>query len=65
VLAALDRALGMDRRPSPWAVAGRAEALGMGGLQVRRAAGRGWTFRAHVPFVRRGTGPLLGRGDAK
>jgi hypothetical protein len=65
VLAALDRALGTDRRPSPWALAGRAENLGMGALQLRREARGGWTSRALIPFVRRGTEPLLGRGDAK
>jgi hypothetical protein len=64
-VAALERVLGGDPRPSPWTLAGRAESLGMGALQVRREAGTGWTLRAHVPFARRGTKPLLGRGDAK
>jgi hypothetical protein len=64
-VAALERVLAGDPRTSPWTLAGRAEALGMGALQVRGAAGTGWTLRAHVPFARRGTEPLLGRGDAK
>ena len=66
VIEALEAILGPRRgRPSPWALAGRAEALRMGALQVRRDAGRPWTFRAGVAFARGGTPPLLGRGDAK
>jgi hypothetical protein len=66
VLAALERVLGAGReRPSPWVLAGRAQALGMGSLQVRRDGGRPWSFRAPVPFARVGTPPLVGRGDAK
>lgn len=66
VLAALEHSLAVGRaRLSAWALAGRAENLRMGALQVRREAGSGWTLRAHVPFARRGTTPLLGRGDAK
>lgn len=64
-IAALERALAAGtKRPSPWALAGRAEALRLGTLQVRHQAD-GWTFRGHVPFARRGTSPLVGRGDAK
>jgi hypothetical protein len=66
VIVALDRVLGATRdRPSAWALAGRAEALRMGTLQVRGSAEGAWTFRGHVPFARRGTPPLTGRGDAK
>jgi hypothetical protein len=66
VLAALERALGAPRRSlSGWALAGRSEALRMGALQLRRHAERPWTFRGSVPFARRGTPHLLGRGDAK
>lgn len=66
VVVALDRVLGAARdRPSAWTLAGRAEALRMGALQVRGAAEGGWRFRGHVPFARRGTAPLTGRGDAK
>jgi hypothetical protein len=39
--------------------------LRMGPLQVRRDADRPWRFRAGVAFARRGTPPLVGRGDAK
>lgn len=64
-IAALERALeaGKDSL-SAWALAGRAEALRLGTLQVRHQQ-NGWTFRGHVPFARRGTSPLIGRGDAK
>jgi hypothetical protein len=66
VIAALERLLGADRdRPSPWALAGRAEALRLGVLQVRRDGERPWRFRGRVPFARPGTPPLVGRGDAK
>ena len=66
VIDALEGILGPRRgRPSPWALAGRAEALRMGALQVRRNADRPWTFRAGVAFARGGTPPLVGRGDAK
>jgi hypothetical protein len=64
-IAALERALGAGREGiSPWTLAGRAEALRLGTLQVRHQA-NGWTFRGHVPFARRGTSQLIGRGDSR
>lgn len=66
VLAALELALPREGdRPAPWALAGRVEALRLGRLQARRATDAPWTFRAYVPYARRGTPPLVGRGDAK
>lgn len=66
VLAALERALAAGRsRPSPWALAGRAEALRMGALQFRRQTWNAWTFRGDTPFTSGGTRPLVGRGDTK
>jgi hypothetical protein len=66
VLAALEEALGHGRaRLSPWALAGRIEALGLGALQARRETDVPWRSRGHAPFARRGTPRLLGRGDAK
>ena len=66
VLAALERALAAGRsRPSPWALAGRAEGLRMGALQVLRQSANPWTFRGDVPFTEGGTRPLVGRGDTK
>jgi len=64
-IGALERALGAGREGiSPWTLAGRAETLRLGTLQVRHQA-EGWTFRGHVPFARRGTSPLIGRGDSR
>lgn len=64
VLAALERALEAPRRrPAAWALAGRLEALRMGALQARRMVERPWAHRGE--FTRRGTQPLVGRGDAK
>jgi hypothetical protein len=66
VIAALERTFGVPTdRPSPWALAGRAEALRHGAVQVRRDVAGPWTFRGRVPFARPGTPPLRGRGDAK
>jgi hypothetical protein len=64
VVIALERAF-RPQRPSPWALAGRAEATGRGALQVRREAHAAWALRAHIPFARGGTPTLVGRGDAK
>jgi hypothetical protein len=65
VIAALERAFASTaERLSPWVLAGRAEALGHGAVQVRRDVERPWTFRGRVPFARPGTPPFRGRGDA-
>lgn len=66
VLAALDRAFGRAGSSSePWALAGRLEALRLGALQARRDLDRPWEAHATVRFARPGTGPQLGRGDAR
>jgi hypothetical protein len=66
VIAALERILGAEGARLPaWALAGRTEALRLGGLQVRRHGERSWRLRGRVPFARAGTPPLVGRGDAK
>jgi hypothetical protein len=63
---ALDEYFGAGEvRPDPWALAGRAEALGLGALQVRHQAMRPWGGAGAGPFTRRGTEPRSGRGDAK
>ena len=65
-LAALEEAFRADRPGlSPWTLAGRAEALGLGALQARHKSETPWTFRGNVPFSRRGTPHLGGRGDAR
>lgn len=64
-IAALERALEAGKKSlSPWSLAGRAEALRLGAIQVRHQQD-GWTFRGHVPFASRGTSPLIGRGDSR
>ena len=64
-LAALERALDAGtRKPSAWALAGRADALRLGALQIRHQR-NGWTFRGYAPFARRGTSPQIGRGDSR
>jgi hypothetical protein len=66
VIAALERALGTRQdRPSPWVLAGRAEALRHGAVQVRHDVEGPWGFRARIPFAKPGTPPFRGRGDAK
>jgi hypothetical protein len=66
VIAALETAVRAALpRTSPWSLAGRAEALRLGRLQVRRDTETSWTFRGHIPFSRRGTQPLGGRGDTR
>jgi hypothetical protein len=66
VLAALERYFADEHAPppSPWALAGRIDASGMGALQMRRALGS-WRSGARMPFARRGTPPFQGRGDAR
>jgi hypothetical protein len=51
-------------RPDPWALAGRAEALRIGALQIRHQAMRPWGA-GPTAFTRRGTEPRSGRSDAK
>lgn len=66
VLRALEQYLGTAGvRPSPWALAGRAEALGVGALQIRFQSSRPWTEIRLSPYTRRGTEPRMGRGDSK
>jgi hypothetical protein len=66
ILAALDQYFGAGRvRPSPWSLAGRTEALGLGALQVRYQSARPWSETRLNPYTRRGSEPRRGRGDAK
>jgi hypothetical protein len=66
IVAALEDYLGTGRvRPSPWALAGRTEALGLGALQVRYQSSRPWKETRLNPYTRRGSEPRMGRGDAK
>ncbi|MGH2711978.1 MAG: hypothetical protein ACRDH9_12350 [Actinomycetota bacterium] len=64
-IAALERTLGAGiKTPSPWALAGRADALRLGALHIRHQTS-GWMFRGYAPFARRGTSPMVGRGDSR
>ena len=67
ILDALERYLWAGRaRPSAWALAGRAENLRQGALQIRhQIEGTAWRETSRRPFANRGTEPLMGRGDAK
>jgi hypothetical protein len=66
IVDALDQYFGAGRvRPSPWALAGRTEALSLGALQVRYQSSRPWSEIRLNPYTRRGAEPRMGRGDAK
>ena len=66
VLAALERYLGTASvRPSPWALAGRAEGLGLGALQIRYQSPHPWTEIRLNPYTRRGADSRMGRGDSR
>ena len=66
ILAALEQFFGLGKvRPSPWALAGRTEALALGALQVRHQSARPWNETRRSPFTRRGTEPRVGRSDAR
>jgi hypothetical protein len=66
VEAALDEYFDSFRvRPSPWALAGRAEGCAIGALQIRHQSPKPWTEVRLLPYTRRGAANLKGRGDAK
>jgi hypothetical protein len=66
IAAALDEYLGHDTtRSDSWALAGRAEALGLGALQIRHQADFPWAGTTRRAFTRRGSEPRVGRGDSK
>lgn len=66
IVAALEQYFGAGTtRPSPWALAGRLEALGLGALQARHRSERPWNETRLSPYTRRGTEPRAGRGDTK
>jgi hypothetical protein len=66
VKAALDEYLSVGaKRPDPWTLAGRTEALGLGALQVRHQADVPWGGTRLNHYTRRGTEPRVGRGDSK
>jgi hypothetical protein len=52
-------------RPSPWALAGRTEGLGLGALQIRFQSLKRWGEIRLNPYTRRGADTRMGRGDSK
>lgn len=65
IIAALERYLEeRDPRPNAWALAGRMEATREGVLQARRSLRGSWAAGGRGNFARRGTEPILGRGDS-
>ncbi|MGH2556700.1 MAG: hypothetical protein ACRDHO_13410 [Actinomycetota bacterium] len=65
IIAALDEYFGAGAvRPDPWALAGRAEALRLGALQIRHQSMHPWGEGTRIAYTRRGTAPRSGRADA-
>lgn len=52
-------------RPEAWALAGRAEGLGLGALQIRNQSRQPWGETRLNHYTRLGVDPRVGRGDAK
>lgn len=66
VIAALEEYLASASvRPTPWALAGRAEGLGLGALQMRYQSTKPWNETRLNRYTRRGSDPRMGRGDSK
>ena len=65
VLTALERYFVQENpHPTPWVLAGRLDATGVGALQGRRYMDEPWGSPQRHAFVRPGVPPLQGRGDA-
>ena len=66
ILLALDEYFAYSTaRPSPWALAGRTDTLGLGALQTRNKSREPWLEAGRTSFTRRGTESRVGRGDTK
>lgn len=66
LIAALERYFADDsEQPDPWATAGRIENLRMGALQARDEIPGAWQAALRLPYARKDTPPLHGRGDAR
>jgi len=65
ILTALERYfLQENPKPNPWVLQGRIDAMGLGGLQVRRYAREPWHGQQGA-FARKGVAPVHGRGDVR
>ena len=66
IVAALDEYFGAETvRPDPWGLAGRAEGLGLGALQIRNQSRHPWGETRLNHYTRLGIENRVGRGDAK
>lgn len=66
VIASLERHLAAESpHPSPWVLAGRLDAAGVGALQARRWSDTPWMLAADRTFLRPGVATMQGRGDAR
>ncbi len=66
IITALERYLVQESpHPSPWVLAGRMHATGLGAVQGRRYMEGAWGATARHPFARPGVPPMHGRGDAR
>jgi hypothetical protein len=66
IRAALDEYFGAASvRPEPWGLAGRAEGLGLGALQIRNQSRSPWGETRLNHYTRLGIENRVGRGDAK
>jgi hypothetical protein len=64
--AALDQYFGSASvRPEAWGLAGRAEGLGLGALQIRNQSRLPWSATRLNHYTRPGIENRVGRGDAK
>jgi hypothetical protein len=66
LIAALERyCADYTEQPDPWAMAGRIENVRIGALQARDKLPTAWQSATRLPYARRETPPLHGRGDAR
>jgi hypothetical protein len=66
VIGALEQYFGsLHVQLSPWVLAGRAEALRLGALQVRHQSPHPWQEGIHLPNTRRWIEPRAGRMDSR
>ncbi len=66
IIAALEEYFrAVDVRPSPWALAGRADALRLGAIQMRHQSRGSWNDAGRGLFAHKGTEDRMGRSDSK
>jgi hypothetical protein len=66
IIAALEEYFrAVDVRPSAWALAGRADALRLGAIQIRHESRGPWNEAGRGRFAHKGTEDRMGRADSK